>query len=494
MPTNRAGTCGHVALAMMLTYLETFWNDFFVEERFEAHSSLEIPDILWTITPQMEFRSGGTPSPGCFDDIDNTYLTQGEIEEEAAALAQSSGMSVSYHIDEICLEEAKRSAQEGSLQGYLFQTAIENGVVSSSYRDGYMPWLSIGAGEQAALLNLILERNGLSEQWTVIHPGRPTMAVEVEGRLENRLVVESMQEYREEVASLLSAGFPVIVQGYNWSQTDISNIHQGTINPSSFTPYHSAVAYGFDSEENMIGNMGWKGSQRESNFDEWFNLGFDDYVAIMPKEGWEHIHSDNYRVDDDDLDQVVSWCPCDTEMIVREESVPDLELIDLEVGDNWYGFDIDGNFTCKFDGTGWGIKDGGVIVSPVKTSESSMTRVSDFMFCVEENAYRIDLLGQIDFFLYDDVVITGIFGAAPVNSDDEIQGFPYSISSSSILTDRWGDVARDGWDTGLSLTATNESQGPFGIMLEAALIMFPAIPVEPVQIAIDSFKVMEIAP
>ena len=284
--TNRAGTCGHVALAMMLTYLDTFWNDFFVEERFEAHSSLEIPDILWTITPQMEFRSGGTPSPGCFD----------------------------------------------------------------------------------------------------------------------------------------------------------------------------------------------------------------DYVAIMPKEGWEHIHSDNYRVDDDDLDQVVSWCPCDTEMIVREESVPDLELIDLEVGDNWYGFDIDGNFTCKFDGTGWGIKDGGVIVSPVKTSESSMTRVSDFMFCVEENAYRIDLLGQIDFFLYDDVVITGIFGAAPVNSDDEIQGFPYSISSSSILTDRWGDVARDGWDTGLSLTATNESQGPFGIMLEAALIMFPAIPVEPVQIAIDSFKVMEIAP
>lgn len=286
MPTNRAGTCGHVALAMMLTYLDTFWNDFFVEERFEAHSSLEIPDILWTITPQMEFRSGGTPFPGCFD----------------------------------------------------------------------------------------------------------------------------------------------------------------------------------------------------------------DYVAIMPKEGWEHIHSDNYRVDDDDLDQVVSWCPCDTEVIVREESVPDLELIDLEVGDNWYGFDIDGNFTCKFDGTGWGIKDGGVIVSPVKTSESSMTRVSDFMFCVEENAYRIDLLGQIDFFLYDDVVITGIFGAAPVNSDDEIQGFPYSISSSSILTDRWGDVARDGWDTGLSLTATNESQGPFGIMLEAALIMFPAIPVEPVQIAIDSFKVMEIAP
>ena len=67
------------------------------------------------------------------------------------------------------------------------------------------------------------------------------MAVEAEGRLENRLVVESMQEYREEVASLLSAGFPVIVQGYNWSQTDISNIHQGTINPSSFTPYHSAL-------------------------------------------------------------------------------------------------------------------------------------------------------------------------------------------------------------------------------------------------------------
>lgn len=483
MPTNRAGTCGYVALAMILNYLDTFWNDFFVEERFEAHTSIEIPDTLWTVTPQMKFRAGSTPSPGCFDDIDSTYLTMSGITSAAEALSAETGQSIYSARDAICLAEAKRSANAGSLQGYLFQLAIEEGFVNSSYSGSALQSLSIGADAQTNILNAILERNGLLEEWQIIHPGLAGSGWKRD--------VDTMQKYRDDVAYFVSKGFPVIVQGLKWTQSQISNIEDGIITIEGDYFYHSAVAYGINANGTLIGNMGWKGIDRERNFDFDFNLGFDDYVAIVPKEGWEHTHSDNYRIDDDDLASKTSWCPCNAEMIVRQVGIPDLGLMNLPLGNNWYGFDIDGDFTLEFDGVSWEMTDEGPIMSLREANGLLPIRISSLTLWTDEAAYRIDLQGHLDFNEYVNSS-NEVIALHAVDSNEDVVGEPYLKSAGASMTDRWGEVARDGWDNGLSVSVTNGEDAPFGIMLYQSASMPSSLTSSPIEITIESFQIMEL--
>lgn len=63
-PENKHGSCGYVACAMYLTYLDTFWDDNIVEEDYEDYTVSDF-DYGHSETPYLPYD---TTSPGCYNE------------------------------------------------------------------------------------------------------------------------------------------------------------------------------------------------------------------------------------------------------------------------------------------------------------------------------------------------------------------------------------------------------------------------------------------
>lgn len=283
---NSVGTCMYIALSMILTYYDCYWDDNLVADSYFSSNSLS--------NHAMHEKYDDCTSPGPIERI-NPYLNalyeQHYLLDKASAWSQYLGQSNKY-ID-------------NSLQAYLinlFQTEIRTTDTGGLSEDDGVnllnKYLEVRDNENSAFSDAywnVEEQNYLDYVKTILGedytPEEYAQAV-IEGRLID--VANYSNNLMQTVKNSIQAGQPVLLSIYSPSTTTEEAMR------------HAAVGYAYDEETDTIYvHCGWENASciafdKIADFPDLTGNTREEYLIgfIVLEPVGEHVHSNNYIFSD----------------------------------------------------------------------------------------------------------------------------------------------------------------------------------------------------
>lgn len=233
---NEIGSCGYVALGMLLTYYDSYYDDNIVADQYDANAHLENLN---------EFASSSSPGSN----------------EESLNLNCNDESYINTIINEY---------SETSLHAKLIKISNELGYtkINNTYTLGTTP------EKLNDVLNEYLEQNNLitTDRWSVHKYSNDNYSSLVPGK-----DYTYSEQMLENIKSYIELDIPVLVS--------IRGANGG----------HVVIAYDYDEEEDIVyANFGWHSLAVHSNI---FNYGYEyvrGYITLNPFD--LHSHSYNYEV------------------------------------------------------------------------------------------------------------------------------------------------------------------------------------------------------
>ncbi|MBO5715961.1 MAG: leucine-rich repeat protein [Clostridia bacterium] len=270
---NAKGSCGYVAIAMLLSYYDTVLRDSIVPENFDAVAPQSIDEPDFSQSPGTRFL----PNVRNANDPSIEYPSSFSYPEYINAIYQAKG---------IYLHEK------------LLSIAIEKGWARIESDD-----IKLGAGyniiEDMLKCYLQEEIKGISVSDYKIYGLNFERAVQ-----NSKKDVEALRKYTDEIRAYtikrIKEGFPVILGMYQYNP-NTQELEQG----------HNAVAYAYDEDKDeLYCHMGWDQNgvthatpeivsvdvPGMSGQIETFNVFDAALVLDFDDEKIRHMHSDNYPV------------------------------------------------------------------------------------------------------------------------------------------------------------------------------------------------------
>ena len=281
MPINQMGSCGYVALGMILSYYDSFWND---ETIYYEGFDYEIG-----VDNFNEFLNGDYSSPGVhFKYIDITTILNPSI------------------------GNMETNENQIYVKNYTY---YHNSVYSSA--DNFHSYLLSSYGEPSGFINLYSESAFSLSEEELYSLCDDYINYEYLTNVYNLVYFDnesySQQELRNKIITYINFGYPVLV-GAKFDYYKSGNSSQSEIEK------HAFVAYQYDiSTDTIYGHNGYYGYgnthvdiENMTTFDRisgaisyYFDL--MEYLSIyvlMPVQG-SHVCSNNYLIDG------VAYCPCE---------------------------------------------------------------------------------------------------------------------------------------------------------------------------------------
>lgn len=270
--TNYLGVCGYTALGMFLSFYDTYWNDDFIEEKYESDKTL----ITSTNFNNKDFKY---ESPGIIDNtLNNTNYSLDEFKRQIENEGYTDPDSTIYKekLDDKIMSVVYSEINNQTFAGKLFQLSIDNGFIQPHYaNDGNKTVISsnyvsgLGIGYETTNTNLQSYINSI--------PSLNGHVSIVTSRLANNSD-EEKRRLRSEIVEIVKSGRPVIMGG---------NTTAGG---------HVVVAYKYDEDSDaLIGNMGWKSQYScEQNLDSYYTVQISDYWALKFDSSFEKTKTNHY--------------------------------------------------------------------------------------------------------------------------------------------------------------------------------------------------------
>lgn len=282
MPYNIKGSCGYVALAMLLSYYDSYWNDETIYyENFDSYTS---------ISDFYEFANGFYESPGVIykwvSDTTigdtNSSIPTGEIIDTGNDIYDSNYI---YYYNLV-------HHSTNDFHAYLLSSYGEPLDFIDLYQSSAF---SLSSLEMKTLINEYLECEWLTSVYDFVYYDRSS---------------KTSNQLRELIISYIQAGYPVAV-GLNLTYSEEPNF------TNSMTGSHALIAYKY--EDNVIyGHNGYIGACNSNinieNFAQYTDFPsieryhmLNEYLSmyvLIPKAG-THICSNNYIINGE------VYCPCE---------------------------------------------------------------------------------------------------------------------------------------------------------------------------------------
>lgn len=274
MGENYKGSCGYVALGELLSYYDSYLNDYFIDDIYDVASTGSETDMI-----------SRNNSPGILNDTISTA--------ECAVYEKSSVSSLTAS-EYFSIIETKVST---SLHAKLISMGEEHGYYD--YSDNDNP-CGTNYAQRKIILEEYLEERGLSSDYYEIITYSNSNSDNVE---------DFIKQY-------IDLGYPVLTSVYD----------------SSRNAGHAVICYDYD-DTNIYCNMGWSGSTSyahyavESRYDTYRN-------AMVVIFDLDHYHSNNYEVIQSG--GTTTYCYCNCDILTYKEVGHSYTDHYVDNGDNFY--------------------------------------------------------------------------------------------------------------------------------------------------------------
>lgn len=301
---NNIGLCGYTAIAMFLSYFDTYWNDNFIEEKYESNICQVNSTNLYS---EYEYQSPG---------VNNTLVSSpsmDSIKEDIINSGISDTTSIEFKeaLDNAVMQFIIDEFEKDSFAGKLFSIGIEKGVIKPHYtidtyystgtstednilNNGYLAGLGVDNDVMNAVLGGYVEQNDYIYEKVYIQTSKV-------GDGYNDIELERSR-IRNEIIELVQEGKPVLMGGDGYKDVNGNGIKDDTERKYG----HVVVAYDYDEENDVLyGNMGWGSYYSYENLDEFFNIQMSDYWSFDIYEDLPQNYTNNYYF----TDKNATYCP-----------------------------------------------------------------------------------------------------------------------------------------------------------------------------------------
>ena len=313
IPFNHYGNCGYTAFTMLLSYYDTFWNDDFIPNIYSVnqvvtsisnfndlsltYESPGIRDVFVSFEPFRQYYGL------------NNFVTENDKKTKEYKIL----------LQEAMLAWMNANYESGSFLGYLFNFALEEGIMvpqnDYSQNEGYIDGPGVSFDIMSGLFSKYVET--LPFETTV-----STFAVKNPSR----------QVIRESIIELVTAGIPVCVGGNTFEDKNKNNQYDGEDIDSEIYG-HEVVAYDYDPVQDIIYcHLGWQGDVtylerapdkpqyelvRRANLDNYFNYKISDFfgINIYNNESVLHKHSNTYSNTSSNNNIIVTQNVCSCSLV-----------------------------------------------------------------------------------------------------------------------------------------------------------------------------------
>lgn len=269
-PKNTMGVCGYTGISMLLSYYDSYWNDNFIDEKYDSIAT-SIPSGSLYSPSYSSYQSPGvwnniSPSGPSIDSIKKEIEKKGITNENSDEFKEL----LDRRITDFILEQI----DSGTFLGNLFQIAVTKGILKSrfipncSVSDGeYLSGIGVNNYIMSTVLSGAIDGNFHTRGKVLI----------VKSKMEDDSESEK-QRIRSEIVEIVKTGRPVLMGGNGYTD------HNGNGTQDSETEQtfgHIAVAYYYDEDDDVLyGNLGWGSSYTCTSLDSFFNIQMSDYWAL----------------------------------------------------------------------------------------------------------------------------------------------------------------------------------------------------------------------
>lgn len=300
---NRSGICGYTGIAMFLSYFDTYWDDNFIEEKYESTvTQINSTRLYSTLSYQSPGINNTLSSSPYMDTLKNEIIASGITDESSVEFKEA--------LDNAIMQFIIGEIEKDSFAGKLFSIALENGSILPHYtvdtyystpdisdnilNEGYLSGIGVNNNIMNSVLSDYVEQNEFISEKVYIRTSKIGDVYSDNNTEKTRI--------RNEIVELVKEGKPVLMGGNGY--TDSNNNGLRDDGESSFG--HVVVAYDYDEENDILyGNMGWGSSQSHRNLDEFFNIQMSDYWTFDIYEDLPQTYSNNYYF----TDKNAIYCP-----------------------------------------------------------------------------------------------------------------------------------------------------------------------------------------
>ncbi len=306
--TNHLGICGYTAIAMFLSYYDTYWNDDFILENYDSDQ---------TRITESTFNNYNHQSPGVKNTLSTSpYISTLKNKIKKTGITDEDSIEFKEALDREIMTVVKKEIDNDSFAGKLFSIGIANGSITPHYNleeykysveqpdnsnianEGYLSGIGVNNGIMNNVLSDYINKNERIN-------GKVSI---VTSKLENDSASEK-NRIRNEIVNLVKAGKPVLMGGDGFDDKNNNGIQDnyGENDPRNENGFgHVVIAYYYDiTTDTLYGNMGWGSSQSFRNLDEYFNIQMSDYWSLNISEDLPQSYTNNYYF----TDKNTIYCP-----------------------------------------------------------------------------------------------------------------------------------------------------------------------------------------
>lgn len=312
---NNIGICGYTGIAMLLSFFDTYWNDNFIEEKYESNiSQLNSSNLYSTNKYQSPGVNNTLSSSPRISSLKNEIINSG--------ITDTSSLEFKEALDNAIMQFIIGEIEKDSFAGKLFSIALENGSITPHYTvdtyystpeisdnilsEGYLSGIGVNNNIMNSVLSDYIEQNEYINEKIYIRTSKI-------GDVSSNTETEKTR-IRNEIIDLVKEGKPVLMGGNGYTDKNNNGIRDtypkqedGTDHPDNEGSFgHVVVAYDYDEENDILyGNMGWGASSSHRNLDEYFNIQMSDYWSFDIYEDLPQNYTNNYYF----TDKNATYCP-----------------------------------------------------------------------------------------------------------------------------------------------------------------------------------------
>lgn len=306
--SNSMGNCGYTAIGMLLSYFDTYWNDNFIEEKYEASvtevASTELLDYSSSYeSPGIKDTMAGRPSK---KSLQNAAKAISGVDSEGKPIQPAYNIEFDILLMKIVLEEI----DSDSFMGKLLQIAIDteqltphftiesyylddrSAYVPRTYSDGSSEHYVKGLGVNNKFTNTVLAAYLNQNQF--LKDDVKIVTSKIKTGLDKS--TESKRIYTE-VSNIVKTGKPVLMGAQRYEDENGNGVYDKEEEEPTFG--HVFIAYEYDEATGKLyGNRGW--GLADSHFDiaATYNLEFSDYWTFELSSSLGRNYSNHYFLTD----------------------------------------------------------------------------------------------------------------------------------------------------------------------------------------------------
>lgn len=292
MPSNNFGSCGIVALSIILSYFDTFYDDSLIDSKYEDKA-----DVNLTIENRFDY-----PSPGL-----KQNPTKPATVEQFKQLINNESFYEQYYDYYLIHKRNEYDMEE-------FEQKLANGELTEKDRPSIKISLHEGTLEKFVIQEFgelfeIQRKSGYLHHFNNDESSYTYNTNRNDITLAQRqsLLQEFSDNSESEIKSYIQQGYPVFMNIH--SEMYLKYDPEKNITTSEFDYKHAVVGYAVNDDGDIICNFGYNGNGNHVPYDE-YNINATDtykyivgYAVLIPNELTEN-HTRKYTIDN------LGYCGC----------------------------------------------------------------------------------------------------------------------------------------------------------------------------------------